>query len=636
VPIVTSGETGSFHDVRLDGPFLRLPIRFDAEALAGEVRALPPEAWVAHPAGFVGNEAVQLITPGGGLTDDVDGPRGATDYLKSCPYVQQILAAIGGVWGRSRFMALGAGAEVPVHVDVHYYWRTHLRIHIPVITNPGVHFDCGDETVHMQPGECWVFDSFRRHGVRNQGDARRVHLVIDTVGGGHVPSLLDQARSGAVVDAPFLKPDERAPRGIAFERVNSPKVMSPWEIRCHLALIAEHTTPHPQLNSVTTLLENFTDNWAALWARYGTDDEGMPVYGQLLQHVRQSLKQIGGQAIVLDNQTPLYQALEQLIFSMCLATPEARSTDPFARKSATTAPPAVGSPVRDRFERPIFVVSTPRSGSTLFFETLQQAPGLHSIGAESHEAIEDIPALTPASHDWSSNRLLAGDASPAASEMLARNFWTRLRDRDGTPPDGPVRMIEKTPKNALRIPFFDAIWPDSQFVYLYRDVRQTLYSMMEAWASGGFRTYPRLPGWTGTPWSLLLVPGWRQLNGAPLPVIVANQWAVTTTLMLDDLEALDPSRLKAVDYARFLEQPQACAKAVAESLDLDWDRTLGEQLPLSRYTVSEPNAEKWRRLESVIEGVMPIVRDADERARRFLDRHSVLPKLEFAPSQARK
>ncbi len=73
-------------------------------------------------------------------------------------------------------------------------------------------------------------------------------------------------------------------------------------------------------------------------------------------------------------------------------------------------------------------------------------------------------------------------------------------------------MLEKTPKNALRVPFIDAIWPESEFVYLYRDVRETLYSMMEAWRSGSFRTYPGLPGWPEGSWSLLLVPGWQQLK----------------------------------------------------------------------------------------------------------------------------
>src|SRR5262249_26246236 len=157
---------------------------------------------------------------------------------------------------------------------------------------------------------------------------------------------------------------------------------------------------------------------------------------------------------------------------------------------------------------------------TLLYETLEQAPRLFSIGAESHGVIETIAGLHPIDRKWHSNRLTAEDADPNAVDQLLDGFYRRLRDRDGNKPVGPARMLEKTPKNALRIPFFDAIWPESTFIYLYRDVRQTLASMMEAWASGRFRTYPHLPGWAGYPWSLLLVPGWQRLKGLPLPAIV--------------------------------------------------------------------------------------------------------------------
>jgi hypothetical protein len=76
------------------------------------------------------------------------------------------------------------------------------------------------------------------------------------------------------------------------------------------------------------------------------------------------------------------------------------------------------------------------------------------------------------------------------------------------------------------------------FVYLYRDVRQTLASMLEAWASSAFQTYPELPGWPGAAWSLLLVPGWEELKGLALPAIVARQWATTTDILIDDLNDL--------------------------------------------------------------------------------------------------
>lgn len=284
-----------------------------------------------------------------------------------------------------------------------------------------------------------------------------------------------------------------------------------------------------------------------------------------------------------------------------------------------TAEPGGASnpPYRELIDRPLFIVSTPRSGSTLLFDTLAQAPRLFTIGQESHWVIEDTADFDPAKRGWSSNRLTAADAQAGAVEDLAGAFYRDLRDRDAAPATGPVRMLEKTPKNALRVPFFAAAYPDSSFVYLYRDVREVLASMIEAWASGGFRTYPQLPGWTGYPWSMLLVPGWRELIGQQLPVIVARQWAITTQTLLDDLEALTADRVRAVTYQSLIDGPQAQLQRLTADLGLDWDRRLGSALPLSKVTVSPPQAGKWRRLEREIEAVMPIVAAADARAREF-------------------
>jgi hypothetical protein len=277
---------------------------------------------------------------------------------------------------------------------------------------------------------------------------------------------------------------------------------------------------------------------------------------------------------------------------------------------------------RDRIVRPIFIVSTPRSGSTLLFETMVGAPGLFSTGRESHARIERVADFHPGKRGWTSNRLTAEDASPGTIETMAELFFTGLHDRDGTPASGAVRMLEKTPKNALRVPFFATAWPDAQFVYLYRDVRQTLASMIEAWASGHFRTYPMLPGWTGYAWSLLLVPGWRDLIGRPLPEIVAHQWATTTNLLLDDMERLPGEQLRAIRHGDFTASPQSSIEKLARSLDLAWDRPLGPDLPLSTMTVSHPDPSKWRRLETDIEAVMPIVESADARARAFANSFS--------------
>src|SRR5690606_8864004 len=65
-----------------------------------------------------------------------------------------------------------------------------------------------------------------------------------------------------------------------------------------------------------------------------------------------------------------------------------------------------------RIQQPVIVVSSPRSGSSLLFETLARAPQLYTVGGESHQIIEAVKGLGPADRGWTSNRLTAEDATP--------------------------------------------------------------------------------------------------------------------------------------------------------------------------------------------------------------------------------
>jgi hypothetical protein len=299
-------------DKRFSQPLLRLPIEFCAEKLAEEVRALPASAWTAHPQHFPGNSAVRLITAGGEATDAIEGAMAPTPQLLACPYMMQIMESIGSVWGRSRLMALAPGGQVPLHVDSHYYWRTHIRIHIPVITNPGVSFTCGGESVHMDAGECWVFDSFLKHEVHNRGSETRVHLVLDTVGGGRLYDLIDAAEGGAS-EREFVEPSDGAQPRLVFEKVNLPRIMSPWEVRCHVDFIMSNASDHPKLEAVRKRIDRFIEHWAALWAQYGEDERAVPLYGQLLMAVRSDIAREGAEDIRLRNEVVMQHIFERLI-----------------------------------------------------------------------------------------------------------------------------------------------------------------------------------------------------------------------------------------------------------------------------------------------------------------------------------
>ena len=68
-----------------------------------------------------------------------------TPHLAKLPYVRQVLASFGVVWGRSRLMRLDPGAVVPEHADINYHWFYRVRVHIPIFTRPEVLFHCGNE-----------------------------------------------------------------------------------------------------------------------------------------------------------------------------------------------------------------------------------------------------------------------------------------------------------------------------------------------------------------------------------------------------------------------------------------------------------------------------------------------------------
>lgn len=317
-------------------PLIRLPIRFDAATLSREVAALPPSAWTPHPQGFVGNDAVPLVTVGGGLNDAFDGPMDATCHLLASPYIRALMHRLGGTWGRSRLMGLAPGAQVPRHVDIHYYWRTHIRVHIPIITNPQVTFTCGNETVHMAPGEAWIFDSFQLHEVTNAGIDKRVHLVLDTVGGDRLWELVQAANAGAALpDAPWL-PTPGQPTNLAFERVNQPRIMTPWEIRCHVDFLTDHIVPGPKLAPVLARVDRFMSAWQATWSRFGDSDAGRSTYRPLIAAVRPELAALGCDQLLLVNETPLNQALDAFVFSRALSAPGSP-----AAAAAPTAEPLI-------------------------------------------------------------------------------------------------------------------------------------------------------------------------------------------------------------------------------------------------------------------------------------------------------
>jgi hypothetical protein len=308
--------------MKLQVPFLQLPLRFDAEALAAEVLAIDEASWRPHPNGLPGNSALTLITTDGiAESDKVYGPMRPTPHLMRCPYLMQVLAGVGATWGRTRLMRLSGQAEVKLHVDINYYWRERVRVHVPIITQPTVRFSCGDAEINMVAGDCWIFDTWRQHRVVNDAARPRIHLVADTVGGDGFWNNVNAGRP-AGRDLPgwqarLVSPMPGAAPQLDYESVNAPIVMSPWEMREHIIFMLGEAEPNPQLAAVHQILLRLSRRWHALWSCYGENPAGWPRYRDLLDETAPELRaQSAG--IMLRNGISFMQAISACVTDVAL------------------------------------------------------------------------------------------------------------------------------------------------------------------------------------------------------------------------------------------------------------------------------------------------------------------------------
>ncbi|MCV6636915.1 sulfotransferase [Candidatus Albibeggiatoa sp. nov. NOAA] len=271
-----------------------------------------------------------------------------------------------------------------------------------------------------------------------------------------------------------------------------------------------------------------------------------------------------------------------------------------------------------KFDRPIFIVSAPRAGSTLLYETLAKFPEIWAIGQESHEIIEGIKALHPDTHHYTSNRLTAEHASVDVEIQLQQRFARQLHDSQGKLLlDYPVakrpmslRFLEKTPKNALRVSFLKKVFPEALFIFLYRDPQENVSSMLEGWRSRSFIAYKQLPKWPHKNWCFLLPPEWQQnLQNKPLVEIAGEQWRAANYYIWEDLKTLPREDWYFVHYHDLIKDTQKVMRDISDFAGLIWhseiEQSLSKGLSVSKMALSAPCPDKWRKHTYELDMVLP-------------------------------
>jgi len=144
---------------------------------------------------FMGHKVIGRDTPAEELSKKLKelGAKPATEYVyptEICTdYLLEVIEEIrrmGFAPKRARIIRLTAGLASSWHRDCPEY-RQFVRLHVPIITNPGCFFETEEERAHMSAnGQSYLVKVNRMHRVVNHGDTDRFHLVMDVVDHNHV------------------------------------------------------------------------------------------------------------------------------------------------------------------------------------------------------------------------------------------------------------------------------------------------------------------------------------------------------------------------------------------------------------------------------------------------------------------
>lgn len=202
---------------------------------------------------------------------------------------------------------------------------------------------------------------------------------------------------------------------------------------------------------------------------------------------------------------------------------------------ASTAVPAV--PMATRV--PIFVIGSPRSGTTLVRLILDSHPNI-SCGEETHFLRDlgsvvgrnwDLVATYGLSRKWWIEHL-RGLYDTFQAEVLARN--------------GKARWAEKDPTYTLHLPFIEELFPEALYVHLLRDGHDVVASFRDRW---GYKSAARA---------------------------ARTEWARYVDAARELGQRLPEDRFLELRYEELVTEPQVQGRRLFAFLDEPWDPSVLE------------------------------------------------------------
>ena len=207
--------------------------------------------------------------------------------------------------------------------------------------------------------------------------------------------------------------------------------------------------------------------------------------------------------------------------------------------------------------RPIFIVGSPRSGTTFLGACIAQIPEI---------SYHFEPVATKAAARYIHNREWSFDK---AQQFYRRVYAWLMRLHA----DGDLRFAEKTPRNCFLIDFLYQAFPDAQFIHIVRDGRDAALShskkpwLQAAAAQSGKR---ESSGYRHGPYARFWVEAERVREFEATSDIHRCIWAWRrhVSTILDHVQDLPKGQYYELRYENLVAQPQKEAQKLLDYLEI--------------------------------------------------------------------
>jgi hypothetical protein len=270
-----------------------------------------------------------------------------------------------------------------------------------------------------------------------------------------------------------------------------------------------------------------------------------------------------------------------------------------------------------------FIVGSPRSGTTLLGDILDLHP---QIG----RWYEPYFVLDRYFRDAPNDCLRGEDATPEVTRYLRREFERYRRKR------GCQIVVDKSPRNSLKIPFLRKVFPDAKFIHMLRDGRDVALSINREWRKrkeileqgtdlqqmirtvnaflgrqplmrhkiaaawfemGGLRNFLGGRGflhrarWNGRVGWGPRFEGWQDLfDEVSMLEFNAMQWARCVEAVVEQQKGTTDETFMESRYEDLLREPRETLQRIFDFLDVSFPEQYMSQLP----QLNRSNTNKWR------------------------------------------